>query len=158
MLAVVEVSERKVANVKVGDTAEVKLVSGKSREGRIRYVSKSAVPATRTYRVEVELPNADSAIPDGITAEVIIPLSPMPATRVPRSALVVSSAGDIGVRTVDAVSKVGFFKATIVEDDQRFMWLTGVPDGARVIVQGQDFVREGNLVEPVLASTPTAQR
>ena len=152
MLAVVEVSERKVANVKVGDIAEVKLVSGQTREGRIRYVSKSAVPATRTYRVEVELPNADSAIPDGITAEVTIPLSPMPATRVPRSALVVSSAGDIGVRTVDAESKVGFVAATIVEDDQRSMWLTGVPDGARVIVQGQDFVREGNLVEPVAAT------
>ena len=158
MLAVVEVSERKVANVKVGDIAEVKLVSGKTREGRIRYVSKSAVPATRTYRVEVELPNADSAIPDGITAEVIIPLSPMPATRVPRSALVVSSTGDIGVRTVDAESKVGFVAATIVEDDHRSMWLTGVPDGARVIVQGQDFVREGNLVEPVFAPQPTAQR
>ena len=42
MLAVVEVSERKVANVKVGDMAEVKLVSGQTREGRIRYVSKSA--------------------------------------------------------------------------------------------------------------------
>ena len=98
------------------------------------------------------MPNADSAIPDGITAEVTIPLSPMPATRVPRSALVVSSTGDIGVRTVDAESKVGFVAATIVEDDQRSMWLTGVPDGARVIVQGQDFVREGNLVEPVVAT------
>ncbi len=155
MLAVVEVSERKVASVKVGDIAEVKLVSGQTREGRIRYVSKSAAPATRTYRVEVELPNADGVIPDGITAEVSIPLSPMPATRVPRSALVVSSTGDIGVRTVDAQSKVGFVMATVVEDDQRSMWLTGVPDGARVIVQGQDFVREGNLVEPVAA--PAAQ-
>ena len=36
---------------------------------------------------------------------------------------------------------------SIVEDDQSFMWLAGVPDGARVIVQGQDFVREGNMVE-----------
>jgi len=159
MLAVVEVSERKVASVKIGDTAEVKLVSGQTREGRIRYVSKSAVAATRTYRVEVELPNADGAIPDGITAEVSIPLAPMPATRVPRSALVVSSAGDIGVRTVDADSKVGFINATIVEDDQGSMWLTGVPDGARVIVQGQDFVREGNLVDPVVAvSGQAAQR
>ena len=158
MLAVVEVSERKVANVKVGDTAEVKLVSGPTREGRIRYVSKSAVPATRTYRVEVELPNADSAIPDGITAEVIIPIAPMPATRVPRSALVVSSNGDIGVRTVDAESKVGFVAAAVVEDDQSSMWLTGVPNGARVIVQGQDFVREGNLVDPVAATAPTALR
>jgi multidrug efflux system membrane fusion protein len=156
MLAVVEVSERKVASVKVGDTAEVKLVSGQTREGRIRYVSKSAAPATRTYRVEVELPNADGAIPDGITAEVSIPLSPVPATRVPRSALVVSSAGDIGVRTVDADSKVGFLKAVVVEDDQGSMWLTGVPDGTRVIVQGQDFVREGNLVDSVAAASGQA--
>jgi multidrug efflux system membrane fusion protein len=156
MLAVVEVSERKVASVKVGDTAEVKLVSGQTREGRIRYVSKSAAPATRTYRVEVELPNADGAIPDGITAEVSIPLSPVPATRVPRSALVVSSAGDIGVRTVDSDSKVGFLKAVVVEDDQGSMWLTGVPDGTRVIVQGQDFVREGNLVDSVAAASGQA--
>jgi multidrug efflux system membrane fusion protein len=158
MLAVVEVSERKVANVKVGDMAEVKLVSGQTREGRIRYVSKSAAAATRTYRVEVELPNTDGAIPDGITAEVTIPLSPVPATRVPRSALVVSSAGDIGVRTVDTQAKVGFVRTTIVEDGQRAMWLAGLPDGARVIVQGQDFVREGNLVEPVAATELSAQR
>jgi membrane fusion protein, multidrug efflux system len=158
MLAVVEVSERKVANVRVGDTAEVKLVSGQVREGRIRYVSKSAVPATRTYKIEVELPNADYAIPDGITAEVTIPLSPTPATRVPRSALVVSSAGDIGVRTVDAQAKVGFVPVNVIEDDQRVMWLTGVPDGARVIVQGQDFVREGNVVEATPAPALAAQR
>jgi multidrug efflux system membrane fusion protein len=156
MLAIVEVSERKVANVKVGDMAEVKLVSGQTREGRIRYVSQSAVPATRTYKVEVQMPNADGAIPDGITAEVSIPLSPVPATRVPRSALVVSSVGDIGVRTVDASDKVGFIPAAVIQDDQRFMWLTGVPDGARVIVQGQDFVREGNLVEPVAAPAEQA--
>jgi multidrug efflux system membrane fusion protein len=158
MLAIVEVSERKVAQVKVGDTAEVKLVSGQVREGRIRYVSKSAAAATRTYKVEVQLPNADHAIPDGITAEVIIPLTPVPATRVPRSALVVSSTGDIGVRTVDAESKVGFVPTSVVQDDQRFMWLAGVPDGARVIVQGQDFVREGNLVDAVAATALSAQR
>ncbi len=37
-------------------------------------VSKSASQTTRTYRVEVEMANADGAIPDGITAEVAIPL------------------------------------------------------------------------------------
>jgi multidrug efflux system membrane fusion protein len=158
MQAVVEVSERKVGSVKVGGTAEVRLVSGQTREGRIRYVSKSAVPATRTYRVEVELPNADNVIPDGITAEVTIPLEPTPATRVPRSALVFSSAGDVGVRAVDAEGKVTFIPTTIVEDDQAYMWLAGLPDGARVIVQGQDFVREGNLVEPVALGEQAAQR
>ena len=27
------------------------------------------------------------------------------------------------------------------------MWVTGVADGTRVIVQGQDFVREGQVVD-----------
>jgi multidrug efflux system membrane fusion protein len=32
------------------------------------------------------------------------------------------------------------------------MWVNGIADGARVIVQGQDFVREGEKVTPVQAS------
>ena len=32
------------------------------------------------------------------------------------------------------------------------MWVAGIPDGARVIVQGQDFVREGQRVEAVPAT------
>jgi hypothetical protein len=39
------------------------------------------------------------------------------------------------------------------------MWLGGVPDKARVIVRGQDFVREGNVVDPVAApAEQSAQR
>jgi multidrug efflux system membrane fusion protein len=36
------------------------------------------------------------------------------------------------------------------------MWVTGVRDGARVIVQGQDFVREGQTVDAVPAADVTA--
>jgi multidrug efflux system membrane fusion protein len=158
MLAVVEVSERKVGSIKVGDKAEVRLVTGRTIEGRIRFVSQSASQATRTYRVEVEMDNADGAIPDGITAEVAIPLTPIPATRVPRSALTFSSAGDLGVRTVDGGGKVGFAPISVIEDEQSFMWVGGIPDNARVIVQGQDFVREGLLVDPVVSAEQSARR
>ena len=82
MLAVVEVSERKLAGINVGDKAKVRLVTGQMAEGRIRFVSKSASQTTRTYRVEAELKNADGAIPDGITAEVSVLLAPVPLTRV----------------------------------------------------------------------------
>jgi multidrug efflux system membrane fusion protein len=156
MLAVVEVSERKLAGLKVGDQAEVRLVTGVTARGKIRFVAKTASPSTRTYRVEVQLPNADGAIPDGITVEVSLPLAPLPATRVPRSALTISSKGDIGVRTVSEDDIVGFVPVSIVEDEQNIMWVGGVADGARVIVQGQDFVREGQKVEPVVAAELTA--
>jgi membrane fusion protein, multidrug efflux system len=157
MLAVVEVAERKLAGVKVGDAAEIRLVTGETATGRIRFVSKSASQTTRTYRVEVEINNPEGAIPDGITAEVAIPLTPVPATRVPRSALTLSSNGDVGVRAVARDGKVAFIPVRVVEDEQTFMWVDGVPNGTRVIVQGQDFVREGQRVEAVVVSdTKTA--
>jgi multidrug efflux system membrane fusion protein len=152
MLAVVEVSERQLAGVKVGDKADIRLVTGETVTGRIRFVSKSASATTRTYRVEVEIANPDGAIPDGITAEVAIRLSPVPATRIPRSALTFSAGGDLGVRTVDDGGVVAFVPVKPLEDEQSFMWVSGIADGALLIVQGQDFVREGQRVNPMQAN------
>src|SRR5215475_10181405 len=149
MLAVVEVAERQLAGIKVGGIAEVRLVTGERADGKIRFVAKTASPTTRTYRVEIELPNADGNIPDGITAEVVVPLLSVLATRVPRSALTFSSTGNLGLRTVDANDTVEFAQVGVIEDEQSFMWVTGLPDRSRVIVQGQDFVREGQTVDAV---------
>jgi len=158
MLAVVEVSERRLAGIKVGDMTEVRLITGETVHGKVRFVSKTASQTTRTYRIEIELPNADGAIPDGISAEVSIPLAPIAATSVARSALTFSSTGDLGVRIVDANGIVGFVAVNVIEDEQTVMWVGGVPDGARVIVQGQDFVREGQHVEAVPAGEYSASR
>jgi membrane fusion protein, multidrug efflux system len=156
MLAVVEVAERKLAGIRVGEPAKVQLVTGDTAAGRIRFVAKTASQTTRTYRVEVELPNPDGAIPDGITAEVSVQLAQVAATRVPRSALTIASNGDIGVRSVGANGRVGFLPVNVVEDQQSQMWVAGIPDRARVIVRGQDFVRDGQEVEAVEAEELTA--
>jgi len=156
MLAVAEVAERKLAGIRLGGRAEVRLVTGERATGTIRFVAKSATQTTRTYRVEVELPNPDGAIPDGITAEVLIPQAPIAAARLPRSALTFSSNGELGVRLVGADDIVEFAPITVIEDKQAAMWVTGLAGGTRVIVQGQDFVREGQKVEPVGAHELTA--
>ena len=153
MLAVAEAAERTLAGIKVGAAADIRLVTGQKVSGRVRFVAKSAAPATRTYRVEVEIPNADGASPDGITSEVVLRMEPQPATRVSRSALTFSSSGDLGVRIVDANGVVQFVPVKVVEDDQADMWIAGVADGTRVIVQGHDFVREGQKVQAVPAGT-----
>jgi multidrug efflux system membrane fusion protein len=158
MLAVVEVSERKLAGIKVGEMAEVRLITGQTVPGRVRYVAKSASQTTRTYRVEVEMANAEGLIPDGITAEVALSLKPVPAVQVPRSALTISSGGDIGVRVVGEGDKVAFVPVRVIEDMQNTMWLGGIADGARIIVRGQDFVREGQQVAAVEAQTESAAR
>lgn len=158
MLAVVEVSEQKLAGIKVGETAKVRLITGHVVRGHVRYVAKSTTNATRTYRVEVEIPNADGKIPDGITSEVVLSLNPVPAAQIPRSALTISAAGDVGVRVVGQGDKVAFVPVHIVEDLQDTMWVAGVKDDARVIVRGQDFVRDGQVVAAVDAEQESASR
>jgi multidrug efflux system membrane fusion protein len=157
IVAVVEVAERKLSGVKVGGEADIRFVTGQTATGKIRYVSKTASAATRTYRIEVEIANPNGAIPDGITCEVAIPLTPVSAARVPRSALTFSSGGDLGVRTVDDAGIVAFVPVRLLEDEQTQMWVDGIADRAKVIVKGQDFVREGQKVEAVAATGPLAR-
>jgi multidrug efflux system membrane fusion protein len=158
IVAVVEVSERKLSGLKVGTPAEIKLVTGKTASGRVRFISKSASQTTRTYRIDVEAANPDFSIPDGITVEVAILLEPTPATRVPRSALIFSSSGDLGVRVVRDGGKVDFIPVAIVEDEQQFMWVSGLAGRERLIVSGQDFVREGQVVEAITAPEQMSAR
>ncbi len=158
IVAIVEVSEKRLGGVRVGEEAELRLVSGEVVKGKVRYISKSASATTRTYRIDVEAPNPDNRIPDGITTEVAITLAAVEATKVPRSALTFSAQGKLGVRAVNGDSKVVFVPVEIVDDEQQSMWVKGVPDGTRVIVQGQDFVRENQIVEAVAADQQNAQR
>jgi membrane fusion protein, multidrug efflux system len=159
IIAVVEVSERRLQGLRVGSPAEIRLVTGEVALGKIRYISRSASETTRTYRVDVEAANPENRIPDGITVEVAVSLEPTPSTEVPRSALIFSSSGDLGVRVVSNDNKVEFAKVSITEDKQQTMWVNGLPDGARVIVRGQDFVRDGQLVDAVaVADFQTARK
>jgi multidrug efflux system membrane fusion protein len=154
MLAVVEIAERQIASIKVGDRAKVRLVTGASQDGTVRFISQKASAQTRTYRVEIALTNPDGAIPDGVTCEVTLSLAPVPATQVPRSALTFSSEGKLGVRIVRPDAIVAFIPVGLVEDGVETLWVSGLEAAARLIVQGQDFVREGVRVEAVPAVAP----
>jgi membrane fusion protein, multidrug efflux system len=157
IIAIVEVSEKRLSGVRLGEEAELRLVSGEVVKGKVRYISRSAAATTRTYRVDVEVPNPDNKIPDGITTEVAISMAQVKATRVPRSALTFSAQGKLGVRAVNAESKVVFIPIEIVDDAAQTMWVKGVVDGTRVIVQGQDFVREDQIVDAVTGDLQNAK-
>lgn len=153
MLAVVEIAERELGGVHVGDLAQVVLANGESTEGRVRFVSAVASPQTRTYRVDIELDNSGKVIPDGITCESTLTLAEIQAASVPRSALVFSVQGELGLRTVDDSGIVDFIPVKLAEDGLERVWVTGLPATSRIIIQGQDFVAEGQKVEPVSAVT-----
>jgi membrane fusion protein, multidrug efflux system len=149
IIAVGEISERSLGSVKIGGKAQVRLVDGRMADGTIRYISKEANAQTRTYRVEVAITNADLSIPAGMTAEVMLWAAPVKAIQVPRSVVTLSQDGDFGVRGIDKDNKAFFLPVTLIDDATNALVLTGVPDGTRVIVSGQDLVKDGETVTPV---------
>jgi multidrug efflux system membrane fusion protein len=158
IIAIGEVNESDLGVVEVGENADVRLVTGPVVTGKVRYISRSAQPATRTYTVEVEVSNPDLSIPDGMTAEVILRGQPVLSTPVPRSVVALSDDGEIGVRTVNDENEVVFHPIDIVDDSTEALILGGIPEGARVIVAGQNFVGDGDKVNPVEADRETIQK
>lgn len=149
IIATGEVSERNLASIKVGSPATVRLVSGVVEEGSVRFISREANAATRTFRIEVAVPNADGSIPSGMTAEIDLKSDPVQAVKLPRSAVTLNGEGQLGVRAVDKDNKVVFLKVELIDDATDAIVLTGVAEGTKVIVSGQDFVTDGETVKVV---------
>ncbi len=151
IVAVGEISERNLASIKVGSPADVRLVNGLTADGTVRYISREASAATRTYRIEVAVDNKDGAIPAGMTAEINLKSDPVKAVKLPRSAVTLNADGALGVRAVDKDNKVIFLIVDLIDDATNAIVLTGVPEGTKIIISGQDFVVDGetvNVVEP----------
>ena len=141
-----EVAERDVAHVAVGAKALVRLVSGVELEGTVKHLARKASDKTRTFALEVDLPNPDGAIPSGMTAELRLTAATQPALTVPRSVLTLNEAGQVGLRVVIEGDIAAFLPVDLIDDTEAGFVVTGVPQGARVIVAGQDLVRDGDAV------------
>lgn len=146
-----QISERDLRYVKIGDAADVKLVNGETVQGTVRYISRDASAQTRTFPIEIAIPNAEAAIPAGMTAEITVRATPSDAVILPRSVVTLSENGDLGIRAVDTASKVVFYPIDLVDDTQNGLILGGIPADAQVIVAGQDLVKEGDEVKAVPA-------
>jgi membrane fusion protein, multidrug efflux system len=158
VLAVGEVSERDLGYLKIGDEADIRLISGQTVKGKVRYISRDASAQTRTFRIEVAIPNGEGSVPAGMTAEITLRAAPTDAVVLPRSVATLSATGDLGIRAVDKDDKVTFHPIDLVDDTPRGLVLGGIPADARVIVAGQDLVKEGDLVKPVEADAETVKR
>lgn len=141
------ITQQNIADLKVGQAASVTFATGQKRDGKIRYVAARADEDTRTFRVEVELPNPDGEIPSGISAEAKIPTGSVMAHFVSPAALSLNEEGKLGVKTVNEDSKVAFHTAEIVLSDVNGAWITGLPAHARIITLGHGFVQIGEEVQ-----------
>ena len=153
-LIVAHVSERDIGRIKIGQVGTATLVDGQNVEGKIRYVATVADPATRSFKVELEVPNGTGVVRDGVTAELTIPLAPINAYRVSPAVLTLGDDGRIGVKIVDAGDRVKFVPIQILADENDGVWIGGLPTDPRLITVGHEFVKAGQRVQPMPHTQP----
>jgi multidrug efflux system membrane fusion protein len=145
MLFIGDVPEARVAAMDVGEQALVTTVTGQQVIGNVRYISSVANSATRTFAVEIEVPNSAGAIRDGVTAEALIQVGTVRAHLVPQSVLTLDTDGTVGVRAVEGET-VAFYAVEIARDTRDGIWVTGLPDQIDIITVGQEYVQAGQIV------------
>ena len=143
---VAEVPEAEIKNIVKGQNVSIMLVTGEIISSKLSFVSKSATPSTRSFRVEAEVRNPNGLIRDGITGTLEISTNKILANKISPSILLLSDSGTIGIRIVNNDNVVEFRPIKILEDTKDGLWVHGIPNASNLIVRGQGFVEDGQKV------------
>lgn len=147
LVAVVQVQQGSIGNVRSGMPARVRFIGGGTAEGAISFVSPVASAETRTFRVEVEIANPDGAWPSGMSAEVVIPYETVAAHRLSPALGRLDSEGRLGVHLVDEEDRITFAPIEVVGAEAGGIWATGLPERARVVTISQGALTPGQPVQ-----------
>lgn len=151
LLATAQLSESEVSQIVPGLRGTAQLATGEMVDGVVRYVAERPDPQTRTYRLEMEIPNPNLTLRDGITTEVTIIGADVLSHKVPQSILTLNDDGVVGVKAVvDGV--VRFKPVQIIADEIDGAWVTGLSVQETLITLGQEFVVSGQKVKAVATS------
>lgn len=145
----VQLTETQVGRISKGNLAVVRLATGQTLDGKIAFIEAKADPATRTFRTEIQVPNADYVLKAGVTATVRLTSGETLAQQVPANILTLNDTGNVGIRYVDFSNTVRFAEVKTVDEDADGLWVTGLPDNIRIITEGQEYVNVGMTVDPV---------
>ncbi|WP_281648345.1 efflux RND transporter periplasmic adaptor subunit [Parendozoicomonas sp. Alg238-R29] len=148
LVVVVYVSETDIADIELGQNASIRLLTGETHTGTVRYIASNSDPATNTFNVEVSFANADYRIPAGISAEVTLGFDQTSAIKVSPALLSLSETGEPGIKYLQDNNQVRFAPIDIVRTESDGIWLAGLDDKVRVITLGQGYVRDGDFVNP----------
>ena len=143
------VNERRVAQIATGTEAEAELVTGEQVTGTVSFVAREANDRTRTFEIEMDVPNPDGELRDGVTAQMTVPLKERVSHFVSPSILTLNDEGQVGVKVLDDDNRVRFMPVDILADKPDGIWITGLPETVTFITLGQNFVTLGQQVKPV---------
>lgn len=152
-----------IGRIREGEAASVTLncLPGQSFQGVVKVVGVIADPATRTYRVRIQVPNPEYVLRPGMIAEALI-LEPdtLKVLTVPGQAIVSDTEGKTMVyvyfpdkkRVYAARVKVGSVY------DREVEIASGLRGDELIVAEGAQQVREGSLVLAITEQSGSVQQ
>ena len=151
LVIVGEVTEKQLGNIKRGQRGKITLATGENVSGTIRLIDTKANPKTRTFRIELAVNNPNNKLKAGVTADIKLAIGKEKAHFIPAKVMTLNDAGLVGVKVLDRNNIVRFYPIKTIDEEQNGIWVAGLPDTVRLIIQGQDYVRTGikvKIIEP----------
>jgi RND family efflux transporter MFP subunit len=157
----VAVPESRMANLKVGDSATIKLWADqeKTYSGKVREIAPAANSATRAFDVRVTIVDADEAVKLGMTAGVRFAKNAADEIIIPTAALTLMN-GKESVWVVDRLknSNLGIANPREVTAGQYTEYgvkiISGLKAGEMVVIAGVHTLIKGQKVVPKLEAKP----
>lgn len=148
--ATAQVPQQSIGSLDIGQPVKVTLITGEETNGTMTFISRLADVGTRSYRIEVEIPNTGLKLVSGLSAVLEIPTGESAGHFLSPSLLTLHDDGRLGVMAVNESNQAIFYPLTIIRSEDGGIWVAGLPDQARLVTFGQGFIQSGEQVIPVV--------
>lgn len=147
---VVNVSEQDFTRIYLGLNVKVKLdvYGDENFDGKVSLIYPTIDPNTRTFKVEINIPNNSNRIRPGMFARVIINYGSQNHVVVPDQAVVKQSGSGNKYVYVYKDGKVSYNKVELGQRlDNRYELISGVDNNSQVVISGQNALNDGMSVD-----------
>ena len=162
MRVVIQVPDLDVPYVTVSDKATIAIdaLPGKPFEGKVSRMANSEDPRQKTMRVEVDLPNPDGTLREGMYGLATIELeAPSKALTIPSSALVGGKTGETGKVYVVKDGHAKLVPISIGQDDGLHMEVvSGLAADDEVVVASRGAIADGAVVTVAKVAAAVGRR
>lgn len=143
----VGISESEYTKIRKGDKVSltVDAIPGQEFSGKVDRLYPTIDPATHTFKAEVVVPNTDRVLRPGMYARVTVNFGTRRSIIVPDKALVKQEGtGTRFIYVLKADNTVSYLPVTVGRHmGQEYEILSGLEEGATVVVKGQALLRDG---------------
>ena len=149
---VVAVPQTDIAHISIKDPVSVDIAGAGRRAGEVTRIASITSSTTRTFDVEVTVPNPDRALRAGMSVEATIDVGFQPAFGMSPAHLSVAGDGSLTAKVSDG-GIVRIVPVELIRSGVEQVFVSGLSDGDTLLTFGQAFVEAGDNVAIALETT-----